>query len=282
MWVSLGMAGSPAAANFALSIAAEFCWARRSSIDCLKVADARERSGDEDGRQRRRKNEAGRVAADAVDDHPVGGDVAAHHAESLAERSFDNRQPVRDRIAFGNATAAFAVHAHRVYLVEVGQGTVPVREIADCADRSDVGVHRINALERDQLGRFWILCRQQLLEMLKIVVPEHALFAAAVLDAGNHRGVVELIREDHAVREELAQGRERGLVRNVARGEEKRAILAVQVGKLRLEFRVIVRVAADVAGAARARADVAKSGFHRLDDGTGAGPCRDSRWSTRR
>src|SRR5690606_9610268 len=52
---------------------------------------------------------------------------------------------------------------------------------------------------------------------------------------------------------------------DVAAGEQQRAFLAVEVGKLALQLDVIMRVAADVAGAAAAGADVMQRLFHRLD-----------------
>ena len=72
-----------------------------------------------------------------------------------------------------------AVHADRMDLVEVGQRVILVGEVADRGDRRDVAVHRIDAFERDQLGRLGIFGGEQLLEMLEVVVPEHALLAAA-------------------------------------------------------------------------------------------------------
>ena len=72
-----------------------------------------------------------------------------------------------------------AVHADRMDLVEVGQRVVFVGEVADRGDRRDVAVHRIDALERDQLGRFGVLGGEQLLEMVEVVVAEDALLAAA-------------------------------------------------------------------------------------------------------
>ena len=103
--------------------------------------------------------------------------------------------------------------------------------------------------------------------MLEVVVPEHALLAAAVLDPGDHRGVVELVGEDHAAGEQLAERRQRRLVRHVARGEQQRGLLAVEARKLGLELDMIMGVAADVAGAARAGADFVQRLLHRLDDG---------------
>ncbi len=83
-----------------------------------------------------------------------------------------------DLVALGNAAAALAVHADGMDFVEVGERIILVGEVADRGDRRDVAVHRIDAFERDQLGRFGIFGGQQLFEMLQVVVPEHALFAA--------------------------------------------------------------------------------------------------------
>ena len=151
--------------------------------------------------------------------------------------------------------------------VEIGERAILVGEVADRGDRGDVAVHRIDALERDQLGRVGILGGEQLLEMVEVVVAEHALLAARALDPGDHRGVVEFVGEDHAAGKQLAERRQRRLVRDVARREQQRAFLAVEVGELGLELDVIMGVAADVAGAARAGADLVQRVFHRLDHG---------------
>ena len=58
-----------------------------------------------------------------------------------------------DAVALGNAAAARAVHADGVDLVEIGERVIFVGEVADRGDRGDVAVHRIDALEGDQLGR---------------------------------------------------------------------------------------------------------------------------------
>ena len=101
--------------------------------------------------------------------------------------------------------------------------------------------------------------------MVEVVVAEHALLAARVPDAGDHRGVVEFVGEDHAAGEQLAERRQRRLVRDIAGGEQQRAFLAVEVGELGLELDMIMGVAADVAGAAGAGADVVQRVLHRLD-----------------
>src|SRR4029079_4344660 len=113
-----------------------------------------------------------RVTADAVDDLGFRGDVTAHYAERLAEGPFDDVDPVRGLVACGEAAAARAVHADRVNLVDVGQRVVPVREVADRVDRRDVAVHRIDALEGDQLRNISALGGEQLFEVLDVVVAE--------------------------------------------------------------------------------------------------------------
>ena len=79
-----------------------------------EVADAGQGAGDESRRPRRRKEEAGRAAPEEVDQRCQSGDIAAHHAKRLTQRSVDGGQPLRDALAFGDPTAARAVHADRV------------------------------------------------------------------------------------------------------------------------------------------------------------------------
>ena len=68
---------------------------------------------------------------------------------------------------------------------------------ADRLDRGDVAVHRVDALEHDDLRRAARKFLQLLFEMLDVVVTENVLLAAAVADALDHRGVVLLVGEDH-------------------------------------------------------------------------------------
>ena len=93
-----------------------------------------------------------------------------------------------------------------------------------------------------------------------VVLPQH-LVGAGVADAFDHRGVVAFVREDHGIGDLGAEGRERGPVRDVARGEEQRRFLAVQVCEFAFEDQVVVVGAGDVARATRARA----AGLHRVD-----------------
>ena len=158
-----------------------------------------------------------------------------------------------------------AVHADRMHLVEIGQRIVLVGQVADRMDRRDITIHRIDALERDQLGHVRVFGGEQLFEMLDIIVAEDALLAARIADASDHRGVVELVRKDDAARQDARQRRERRVVRDIARGEQQCAVLAVQAGQLLLELDMIMRVAADIARAARACADIVQRLFHRGD-----------------
>src|SRR5690606_16584709 len=98
------------------------------------------------------EDEAGRIAADAVDNVVARRDIAAHYPEGLAERAFDQSHPAGYLIAFGNAAAMVAVHADGVNLVEISKRSITVGEVADVRNRRDVAVHRIAAFEGDQLG----------------------------------------------------------------------------------------------------------------------------------
>ncbi len=231
----------------------------------LEVAHRRQRARDQHRRQRGREDEPRRVRADHVDDRLVGADIAAHHADRLAERAFDDRQPLGHTVALGNAAAARAVHADGMDFVEIGQRIVAVGEIANLGDRRDVAVHRIDALERDQLGHRRVGAAEQFLEMRDIIVAKDVLLAPRIADPRNHRGVVEFVREDHAARQHLGERRQRRLVRDIARREQQGAFLAVQIGQLGLEIDMVMRVAADIARAARAGADIVQRAFHRRD-----------------
>ena len=171
-----------------------------------------------------------------------------------------------DAVALGNAAAARAVHADGMDLVEIGQRVVLVGEVADRGDRRDVAVHRIDALEGDQLGRFGIgsaassssRWARSLWRKTRFSQPE--LRMPAIIEAWLSSS--EKMMQPGSI---LAERRQRRLVRDIARGEQQRAFLAVQVGQLGLEIDMIMGVAADVAGAARAGADIVQRLLHRRD-----------------
>ena len=101
--------------------------------------------------------------------------------------------------------------------------------------------------------------------MRDVVVAPDRLLAAGLAHALDHRIVVQRVGQDQAVRQQLGDGRDAGLVRHVARGEDERGLLAVQVGELGLELDQRMVGAGDVARAARAGAHARRGLDHRAD-----------------
>ena len=196
------------------------------------MANAGQHTGDEDGRQTCREDEPGCIAADDVDDVTPRGDIAAHDAERLAQRPFDDRDAVRHIVTLGDPAAARAVHADRMDFVAIGQRIICVGEVTNVANVSHIAVHRIDALEGNQLGRLGVFGGQQRFEMGEVIVAPDTLLAATVADAGDHARVVELVGEDDAAGQDFAQCCQSCLIRNIAAGEQQCAILAVKVSQL--------------------------------------------------
>ena len=148
-------------------------------------------------------------------------------------------------------------------LVDIGERVVFFGERHDLGDRRDVAVHRIEALEHDELRAVARLGGEQLLEMADVVVPPDPLLAAGAPDALDHRIVVERVGQDEAIGQEAGDGRDRRQIGDPAGGEDERRRLAVQVGKLGLELDDRIVGAGNVAGSARA----GPMGAGRLDRG---------------
>ena len=206
------------------------------------------------------------AGAHEVDGGGGRGDVAADHAERLGERALHDVDLVERAVAFGHAGAARAVHADRVDLVEIGKRAVAMGDVADLADRRDVAVHRIDRFEGHDLGRRRIGAGQQLLEMGHVVVAEDPAHRAGMTDAGDHRGVVQRVGIELAARQQGAQGLQRGLVGDIARGEDEGGLLEMQRRQLALEGGVQRVGAGDVARAAGARALRVDRLAHRFDN----------------
>jgi hypothetical protein len=81
-------------------------------------------------------------------------------------------------VPHGDAGAARPVHANGVHLVEIGHCVLVFRELAYPLKRGDVAVHRIDALENDQLRAARGYARQQLLQVPEIVVAPYLPRAA--------------------------------------------------------------------------------------------------------
>ena len=83
---------------------------------------------------------------------------------------------------------------------------------------------------------------------------EDALLDARVTNAFDDRGVVQFVGIEDEARQQLGEGRQRGVVRHEARREHERGFLAVQIGEFGFQFDVVMRGTGNVARAARARA----------------------------
>ena len=150
-------------------------------------------------------------------------------------------------------------------LVDIAHRLVLLADVEDFLDRRDVAVHRIEALEHDQLGALERFGGEQFFEMGDVVVAPHLLLAAGAPDAFDHRIVVQRIGEDQAVRQQAGDRRDPGEIGDPAGGEGERGGLAVQVGELGLEPHDRVMGAGNVAGAAGAGAVGARRLDGRLD-----------------
>ena len=242
------------------------CCASRSACERLQMADGCGGGGGDGRRQRRGEDEARRIGAHGIDHRAGAGDVAAERAERLGQRAFDDVDAVGQPFAFGDAAAARSVHADGMDLVDIGHGVVALGEVDDLPDRRDVAIHRIDALEDDQLGALAARRLQQAFEMRDVVVAEDLLLGARAPHALDHRGVVQLVGDDQAVGQKPRDGRDRRLVGDEAGGEDQRCFLAVQVGKFQFELDQRVVGAGNVAGAAGARAHPAGCVLERGDD----------------
>ena len=171
----------------------------------FEMTDRSQRASRDHRRQRGRENETRRVRAHRIAQRPRRSDVAAHHAIALGKRAVDDIYLVHDTVALGNAAAARTVHANRVNLIEVGQSIVFFGQRANRGDGGNVAVHRVHAFKRDDLRRRDRHELQFGFEIAEIVVQENVLGSTAIANARDHRGVVFLIRKNHAAGQQLHQ-----------------------------------------------------------------------------
>src|ERR1700759_2776988 len=133
------------------------------------------------------------MRTDGVHDGTVACDVAAKCAKSLGKRSLDDVDARHHAVPFGDAGAAWPVHANGMHFVEIGHRAIAFRYVADCCEWRDVAVHRIDALEDDQLRPTRRGARKQLFQMFHIAMAPDLAETAGGADAFNHRIVVERI-----------------------------------------------------------------------------------------
>src|SRR6202049_1209827 len=233
------------------------------ALRLLEVSDRSQRCGANRRRKRGREDEARRVGPDGVDQRRVRCDITADTAKRFAQGSLDNIDTPHRSIAFCDATAARSVKSNSVYFIKIGQRAVALSKRADCLDRRHVAIHRIEALEYDQLRSVLIGRTQQLFEMDDVAVPEDQFFAAGLADTSDQRIVIETIGENQATGKQLRDRRDACFVCHIARREHERRLLAMEIGKLVLELHDRVMRASDVARPARTRAHR----FRRVDHG---------------
>ncbi len=147
-----------------------------------------------------------------------------------------------------------------------GHRVIAFRKVADRFEWSDVAVHRIHALEYDQLRAAGRCAREQFLQLREIVVAADLLGAASRTHAFDHRIVIVRIGQDQAVRKELADRRDARMVGHVARRENERRLLAMQVRKFSFQLDQSPVRARNIARSASARPHRARGSAHRSDD----------------
>jgi hypothetical protein len=101
--------------------------------------------------------------------------------------------------------------------------------------------------------------------MVEIIVPENRLVGPANPHAGDHRGMVSLVRQDQAIRQQPADRAKCRLISDIAGREGERGLLPMQVGELRLECNDSMAIARDVSRAPSAGANAARGLDHGVD-----------------
>src|SRR3954453_23934433 len=198
IWLGVSASGRSAFSSLAFSRATLFCWRVRCSGCALRC----------------------RTAASAPAARCGQSDVVKMKlSEELRVTSISRGGPgtIANPLLLGHAGAPGAIEADGMDLVEIGDGAVLLRDIADGGDRSNIAVHAVDALERHDLGTVRRGGVQQLIEMSGIVMSEDKALGARPADAFDHRIVVERVREDRAARQELTQRAECGEVGDPAR-----------------------------------------------------------------
>src|SRR5882757_5587091 len=101
--------------------------------------------------------------------------------------------------------------------------------------------------------------------MPNIVVAPNLPGTASGTHAFDHRIVIERIGQDQAIRKEPGHRRDARMVGHVARSENKRRLLAMEISKLGLQLHQSPIRTRNIARSARARTHPARGGAHRFD-----------------
>ena len=152
-----------------------------------------------------------------------------------------------------------------MHLVDVGHGIIALGQVADPSDGRHVAIHRIDALEYDQLWAMLWHPDQQILQMRDVVVPPDRLGHSRRTHALDHRVVAERVGHDQAVGQQPGNGRDAGEIGDIARCEDQCRLLAVQIGELGFQGHDSTIGAGNIARAAGAGAHATRGIAHGVD-----------------
>ena len=205
------------------------------------------RGGGHGRRQRCGEDEPAGEGANEIAHRRRAGHIAAHTAIGLAKRAFDQGNTVCKIQFLGHTAAAWPVKADGMDLIKIGHCAVFFGHLDNLLHRADVAVHGIDRFKGHDLGRIGRQRGQLPIQVFRVIMPPDHLFGARVANAFDHRGVVELITQDHRIGQAAAKRRKRRPVGHIARGEQKRIFLAVQIGQLFFKRHVMARGPRDIA-----------------------------------
>ena len=200
------------------------------------------------------------IVLEVVEDVVVSGDETAQGAEALGEGAHDEVYLVREAEVAGGAGAVFADYAESVGIVNHDGGVVLLAEFADAGDGGDVSLHRIHAVNHDELGGVAGGEPELLLQVCHVVVAELAYLAETQAAAVDDAGVVKGVEEDEASAEAEASDNSEVDLEAGAVGDG--LFLANELGELGLKLLVNVQRAVEESAAGAAGA-IFLDGGHR-------------------
>ena len=166
----------------------------------------------------------------------VPGHEAALAAEALREGAEVEVDVLVDAEVLGDAAAVGAEQEGRVRLVDQHARAVALGDLEDLGQRAHVAVHRVDALDDDQLLALDAV--HLALEVERVVVAEEDGLGLGEDRAVHDRGVRVLVEEDRVAR--AHQRRDEADVGAVARGEQHHGFLVLEAGELLGELLVHV------------------------------------------
>ena len=104
-------------------------------------------------RQCCRKDETRSKAAHEITEDGRTCYVSADRPKRFGQRALDHRQALSKPFLLGNATATRSIEPDRMDLVEIGERSVHLGDVAELCNRCDIAVHRVDRFERNQFGK---------------------------------------------------------------------------------------------------------------------------------